>query len=148
MEIVIMIRLKLKRTNRIFVAATLLLLFTFTSIFATYQSSKYLDVAYASYSGSNESGSNNSGSNESGSNNSGSNESGSNNSGSNESGSNNSGSNESVGFIDCGMAIANCLHKSWKAREAWKEHGPGSKEFLAAAAAATLACAKVPAECW
>jgi hypothetical protein len=113
MEIVIMIRLKLKRTNRIFVAATLLLLFTFTSIFATYQSSKYLDVAYASYSGSNE-----------------------------------SGSNESVGFIDCGVAIMNCLHKSWKAREAWKEHGPGSKEFLAAAAAATLACAKVPAECW
>ena len=143
-----MIRLKLKRTNRIFVAATLLLLFTFTSIFATYQSSKYLDVAYASYSGSNESGSNNSGSNESGSNESGSNESGSNNSGSNESGSNNSGSNESVGVIDCTMAIANCAFKTWKMHEAWKEHGAGSQEFVAAALAAAIACAKVPTECW
>ena len=110
-----MIRLKLKRTNRIFVAATLLLLFTFTSIFATYQSSKYLDVAYASYSGSC---------------------------------SNNSGSNAPVGVIDCGVAIMNCAYKSWKAREACKEHGAGSLECITAVAAAAVACAKVPSECW
>ena len=47
-----MFQMKLKRTNRIFVAATLILLFMFTSLFATYQSGKDFNEAYAAYSGS------------------------------------------------------------------------------------------------